>query len=34
MSYYDAGHMMYIHKPSHAKLKKDIVEFIRSALPD
>jgi len=29
--YYEAGHMMYIHKPSHAKFKKDIAEFIISA---
>jgi len=31
MGYYKAGHMMYIHKPSLAKLKKDLAEFIRSA---
>jgi carboxypeptidase C (cathepsin A) len=31
MGYYKAGHMMYIHKPSLAKLKKDLSEFIRSA---
>ena len=29
--YYEAGHMMYIHKPSHAKLKADLAEFIRDA---
>jgi len=29
MRYYEAGHMMYIHKPSHAKLKKDLEEFYR-----
>jgi carboxypeptidase C (cathepsin A) len=26
--FYDAGHMMYIDKPSHEKLKKDIAAFI------
>lgn len=31
MGYYEAGHMMYIHKPSHAKLKTDLAEFIRDA---
>jgi carboxypeptidase C (cathepsin A) len=29
--YYEAGHMMYIHKPSHAKLKADLAEFIKDA---
>jgi len=29
--YYQAGHMMYIHKPSHAKLKADLAEFIKDA---
>ncbi|HXO19560.1 MAG TPA: peptidase S10, partial [Thermoanaerobaculia bacterium] len=28
---YDAGHMMYIRKADHQKLKKDIAEFIREA---
>ncbi len=32
--YYEAGHMMYIDKTSHAKLKTDITEFIKSALPE
>jgi carboxypeptidase C (cathepsin A) len=31
MGYYEAGHMMYIHRPSHAKLKADIAEFIKDA---
>lgn len=31
MGYYEAGHMMYIHKASHAKFKNDIAEFIRWA---
>ena len=33
MSYYPAGHMMYIHMPSLAALKNNLVEFIQSALP-
>lgn len=28
MGYYEAGHMMYIHKPSLEKLKADLAEFI------
>lgn len=28
MGYYEAGHMMYIHKPSLKKLKNDLAEFI------
>ncbi|MGD2295413.1 MAG: peptidase S10 [Candidatus Aminicenantes bacterium] len=31
MGYYEAGHMMYIHKPSLAKLKNDLAGFIESA---
>ncbi|MFW6140613.1 MAG: S10 family peptidase [Acidobacteriota bacterium] len=31
MGYYEAGHMMYIRKPSLAKLKMDLAEFICSA---
>jgi carboxypeptidase C (cathepsin A) len=34
ISYYESGHMMYIHKPSHAKFKAEIAEFIQSAIPD
>ncbi len=30
-TYYEAGHMMYIHKPSIMKLKTDLAEFIRQA---
>ena len=33
MTYYEAGHMMYSHKPSLVKLKKDLAAFIESALP-
>ncbi|MFI5130379.1 MAG: S10 family peptidase [Chitinophagales bacterium] len=32
-TYYEAGHMMYIHKPSLLKLKKDYDQFISEALP-
>ena len=28
MSYFEAGHMMYIDRKAHAKLKRDIAEFI------
>jgi carboxypeptidase C (cathepsin A) len=31
--FYPAGHMMYIDKESHVKLKHDITEFIQSAMP-
>ena len=31
MGYYEAGHMMYIHKLSHTKLKADLTEFIKTA---
>ncbi len=31
MGYYEAGHMMYIHKPSLIKMKKDLVAFITEA---
>jgi carboxypeptidase C (cathepsin A) len=33
MTYYEAGHMMYIHIPSLAKLKEDMVNFIHGAIP-
>jgi carboxypeptidase C (cathepsin A) len=33
MGYYEAGHMMYIHQPSLAALKKDLAAFIRSTTP-
>jgi carboxypeptidase C (cathepsin A) len=32
MGYYEAGHMMYIHQPSLAQLKQDLVAFIRNAV--
>jgi len=31
MGYYEAGHMMYIHKPSIIKLKRDLAAFIKEA---
>jgi carboxypeptidase C (cathepsin A) len=30
---YEAGHMMYVHPPSLAKLKDDLARFIRDATP-
>jgi carboxypeptidase C (cathepsin A) len=33
MSYYEAGHMMYVHEPSLAKLKDELSKFIRRAIP-
>ncbi len=32
MSYYEAGHMMYIHMPSLKKMKTDLTKFIKSAM--
>ncbi len=31
MGYYEAGHMMYIHVPSLARLKADLAGFVRAA---
>jgi carboxypeptidase C (cathepsin A) len=31
--FYQSGHMLYIDSDSHAKLKKDVSEFIQSSLP-
>ncbi len=31
--FYHAGHMLYIDKESHAKMKRDITEFIRKSVP-
>ncbi len=31
MAYYEAGHMMYLHQPSLAKLSQDLAEFIRKS---
>ena len=32
MGYYEGGHMMYIHRPSLAQMKKDLAAFIAGAL--
>ena len=28
MTYYEAGHMMYVHEPDYLKLSKDIRDFL------
>ncbi len=33
MSYYPAGHMMYIHQPSLVKMKQEVDAFIQSSVP-
>ncbi|MBX2877371.1 MAG: hypothetical protein KTR30_34940 [Saprospiraceae bacterium] len=33
MTYYEAGHMVYIHEPALVQMKKDLVEFIKAATP-
>ncbi len=33
MSYYEGGHMMYIHVPSLARMKQDLAKFIDAAIP-
>ncbi len=33
MQNYEAGHMMYVHKPSLARLKAELTAFIRAAVP-
>jgi carboxypeptidase C (cathepsin A) len=32
-AYYEAGHMMYAHMPSLAKMKQDIAQFVRASIP-
>jgi carboxypeptidase C (cathepsin A) len=32
MAYYQAGHMMYVHLPSLAKLKADLAAFVKEAV--
>jgi carboxypeptidase C (cathepsin A) len=32
MTYYEAGHMMYLHKPSLEKLSEDLHAFIKDAI--
>ncbi|MBE2221682.1 MAG: peptidase S10, partial [Anaerolineae bacterium] len=34
MTYYEAGHMMYVHPPSMAQLKEDLARFVETAVPD
>lgn len=31
-TYYEAGHMMYFHRPSHTKLTKDIFDFLAHSI--
>jgi carboxypeptidase C (cathepsin A) len=31
--FYEAGHMMYIERESHAKLKRDFADFIKRSIP-
>jgi len=33
MRYYEAGHMMYIHRPSLMKMKEDLMGFIKDSFP-
>lgn len=33
-AYYEAGHMMYVHEPSLAKLRKDLMAFYASAMQE
>ena len=33
VDYFEAGHMMFIHIPSLVKLRADLVDFIRWAIP-
>ena len=30
--YYEAGHMMYVHKGSHEQMRKDLGKFYQGAL--
>jgi len=32
-TFYEAGHMMYIHKPSLVQMRKDISAFFKVAIP-
>jgi len=32
-AYYEAGHMMYIHEASLAKLRDDVAQFVKAAMP-
>ncbi|HKR98291.1 MAG TPA: peptidase S10, partial [Candidatus Dormibacteraeota bacterium] len=32
-TYYPAGHMMYIHRGSHRKLREDVLAFLKASIP-
>ena len=32
-TYYPSGHMMYIHRASHRKLREDVLAFLRASIP-
>jgi carboxypeptidase C (cathepsin A) len=32
LTYYEAGHMMYVHRPSLAQLKQDMAEWLATAV--
>jgi carboxypeptidase C (cathepsin A) len=34
MAFYEAGHMMYIHKPSLVQMRADLIAFMESALAE
>jgi carboxypeptidase C (cathepsin A) len=34
LEHYEAGHMMYIHKPSLLKLTSDVAAFFQTAAPE
>ncbi len=34
VAYYEAGHMMYVHRPSLEKLHRDLARFYRTAAPE
>lgn len=33
MAWYEAGHMMYIHRPSRVRLRQDLATFLRGSIP-
>ncbi|HEX6986432.1 MAG TPA: hypothetical protein VF170_13700, partial [Planctomycetaceae bacterium] len=33
MGYYEGGHMMYVHEPSLARLREDLLRFYAEAVP-
>jgi carboxypeptidase C (cathepsin A) len=34
MTFYEAGHMMYVYLPALAQLKEDLVQFVETAVPN